>query len=347
MIALSPKLALCSAVTTLALLVPSSVAASQRSQQPMSASPCQLVAGLGGSDRNRGTPESPYATVSRLVGALQPGETGCLLSGRYRTDIHLSKKGRRNARLTLRAAPGATVTICGFVVFKPGASFWRLTRLEIDGSCSSQNTVQIYANHATLDHDNVTNRHLAQSCVMVGAPGYGHGRYAAIHHNRIHDCGSSGSHYYHGIYANSPRDARITDNFVYDNAGFGIHLYPDAQSTEVERNVVDGNYNEGGLVFAGSSTASSNNFVKHNVFSDNGAYGVSSSWGGPVGDANVVVANCFWRNEDGPFDPAHRGFVVRRNVEARPDFIATTPHDYRIRRGSRCRKMQPHGHVGP
>ena len=248
----------------------------------------------------------------------------------------------------LRGAPGARATICGFVGFMHGGDYWRLSHLYVDGTCSTQNTVQVYANHATLDHLDITNRHRAQSCVMLGTPGDGRARYTILQHNRIHDCGRSDSHFYHGIYANSPRDARVSDNYVYANAGFGIHLYPDAQRTVVERNVVDGNFNESGLVFAGTgSSASSDNRVRRNIFSGNGAYGVAASWGGAVGHGNVVGANCFWGNAQGALPITHPGFEVGQNLDIAPAFVGSTVRDYRLRRGSRCRPMEPRGHVGP
>jgi copper-binding protein NosD len=349
MSSLSPKLASCIAVTTLAVLAPSSVAASKPAgHQPRWGALCQRVASPDGSDDNPGTRALPFESASHLVQALRPGETGCLVSGRYRGDVHLIRAGRRKARITLRAAPGAKATICGFVVLLPGAAYWRLAHLSIDGSCSPQNTIQIYADHAMLDHDDVTNRHLGPSCILVGSPRDGAPTGVVLAHNRVHDCGRSGSHWDHGIYASSPRFARITDNYVYANAGFGIHLYADAQSTVVERNVVDASFSESGLVFGGAEkSASSHNLVRQNIFSGNGKYGAKSFWDGPIGVGNALVANCFWRNRYGPFPSSRVGFDPRRNIEANPRFVDAAAHDYRVAPRSRCRKMQPRGHVGP
>jgi hypothetical protein len=286
--------------------------------------------------------------VSRLVAALRPGQTGCLLSGRFEEDVRIARKGRANKRMTLRAAPDARATICGAVEFKSTAAYWRLTRLQIDGSCSTQNTVHIYGNHITLDHNDVTNRRSAQSCVMLGDHGYGLAHDAMLHHNRIHDCGTGDSRFFHGIYANAPRNAQITDNYIYANSGYGIQLYPDAQETLVERNVIDGNITEGGLVFSGETPyASSHNLVAHNIFSRNGDYGVGSSWGTRVGTGNVAKANCFWKNAKSAFAPDGVGYVRKGNIDANPGFIARNAWDYRLRRRSPCRTMQPRGHVGP
>jgi parallel beta-helix repeat protein len=153
----------------------------------------------------------------------------------------------------------------------------------------------------------------------------------------------------HGIYADSSRDARISDNYIYANAGFGIHLYPDAQGTIVTRNVIDENLTESGLVFGGQSPyASSNNIVRRNIFSRNALYGVSSSWGGEhVGSANVAEENCFWRNSAGPTSPSSRGYATRANINANPRFVAADSHDYRVVPKSPCAAMQPRGTVGP
>jgi hypothetical protein len=259
------------------------------------------------------------------------------------------RSGRPNSPMTLRAAPGAKPTLCGRIDFKSSADYWRLTRLNVDGSCTRENTVQIYGDHVTVSHADITNRHIAESCVYIGGAIWGRARETVIRNNRIHDCGDDGNGHTHGIYADAPRQARITDNYIYANSGFGIHLYPDAQETLVEHNVIDGNLTQGGLVFAGEAPyASSHNLVRWNIFSGNGGYGISSSWAaGHVGAANIANGNCFWQNARGTFDSPPLGYRARKNVDANPLFVAQAARDYRLRRGSPCGKMQARGHVGP
>jgi parallel beta helix pectate lyase-like protein len=308
---------------------------------------CQRVAAPNGNDSNSGTSRSPFASVSRLVAALRPGQTGCLASGRFQGDVRVSRRGGQKKPTTLRAVPGGNATICGYIEFRPTADHWRLTGLRIDGSCSDQNTIQIFADHITLDHDDVTNSRRAQSCVYIGNPTYGRAANTVLRNDRIHDCGNNTT-FTHGIYADSPRNAKITDNYIYSNAGFGVQLYPDAENTLFERNVVDSSVGKSGLIFSGEAPyASSHNLVTHNVFSSNGAYGVSSWWGGPVGKANLAESNCFWRNADGAVDPDRVGYRSKGNITANPLFVSQRGHDYRLRRGSRCRMMEPRGHVGP
>jgi hypothetical protein len=341
------------ALTTLAALMSLSVALAQpQAKKPRArAAPCQRFASPRGEDSNRGTKKSPFETAARLARALKAGQTGCLLAGRFTGNVGISGRGRPGLLITLRAAPGAKATICG-VQFQPGADYWRLSGLSIDGSCSTQwFTVQIYADHVTLDHDDVTNHHRAGSCVLIG----GHVRdggvapNAWLHHDRIHDCGSTTTGpASHGIYAAAARSARVTDSYIYGNSGYGIQLYPDAQGTLVERNVIDGNSTKSGLVFAGRSPyASSNNVVTENIFTRNGMFGITASWGGQVGTGNLVKANCFWANSKGAFNRDSVGFVRKRNLEANPNFVSAPSGDYRMHRKSPCRAMRPRGRVGP
>jgi len=350
MVSLSPKLAWCVVLVVLTTLFASSARAprAEATRSGAKAPGCHRFVAPNGNDRNRGDRRSPFATVSRLVATLRAGQTGCLLSGRYREEVRITRAGRENKPITLTAGPGAKPTICGRVELKSSADYWRVTRLNVDGSCSSQNTIQIYGDHITLSHDDITNRHISKSCMYLGGASWGRPRETVIRNNRIHDCGDEGNDHTHGIYADAPRHARITDNYIYANSGFGIQLYPDAQETLVEHNVIDGNFTESGLVFGGEAPyASSNNLVRRNIFSGNGAYGVSSSWSGPVGAANIANGNCFWQNAKGTFDSSRLGYSARKNVYANPLFVAPTARDYRLRPGSPCKNMQPRGHVGP
>jgi Right handed beta helix region len=348
--ALRTKFVRCLGLSGVALVVASNAAAIAPSTAvAVSRAPqfCDRVAAPNGDDRNPGTARAPFASVSRLVEALGPGRTGCLRQGRFAEDVRIVRGGRQGKPITLRAAPGAKATICGYIAFKPTADYWRLSRVYVDGSCSSQNTIQIFANRVSLTHDDITNRRQSESCLYIGSDIYGISSKAVVDHNRIHDCGNDTT-FTHGIYADAPRNARITDNHIYANAGFGIQLYPDAQGTLFEHNVVDGNVGKSGLLFSGEAPyASSHNVVVHNIFSSNGAYGVSSWWGGGTGVANVAKSNCFWRNAEGAFDSDRVGYRLVSNIRTDPKFIAPKIHDYRLRRGSRCRMMAPRGHVGP
>ena len=112
------------------------------------------------------------------------------------------------------------------------------------------------------DND-VTNRHTT-ICFLLGSIEWGRARGTVIEHNRIHNCGEMPpSNHHHGIYVEASDRARITGNWIYDNADRGVQLFPDAQNTYVAGNVIDGNGQ--GVVF---SRKSSNNVVENNVLSN-------------------------------------------------------------------------------
>jgi hypothetical protein len=101
-------------------------------------------------------------------------------------------------------------------------------------------------------------------------------------------------------------------------------------------------------VFGGSPTAaSSHNVVRHNIFAANDKWGARSSYEGSVGLGNVLAANCFWDNGEGPFPSTKVGFNPRHNLYADPRFVDPASGNYQLVPGSPCRLMQPRGHVGP
>ena len=67
------------------------------------------------SDRNPGTEEAPWQTISRATGrgVLRPGDTVLIHAGIYRETVQPREGGRPGARITFRAVPGDTVVISG------------------------------------------------------------------------------------------------------------------------------------------------------------------------------------------------------------------------------------------
>ena len=97
---------------------------------------CALFASPTGSDASGdGTLAHPFATPGRLDRALSPGQRGCLESGSYgsvRTLQRFSRRGSPDARVIVSAAPGAAVTLRGWIVI--GAAYTTLENVVIDGS---------------------------------------------------------------------------------------------------------------------------------------------------------------------------------------------------------------------
>jgi hypothetical protein len=307
---------------------------------------CDRVASPRGSDRNPGTLRAPYRSPQKLVGALAPGETGCLRAGTYRGSseeyvLAIGRSGRRGAPITIRSFPGERAHLYGITQIAGRARWIKLTGLDFEGD-GSQNTIKIYGSDITLEHSDITNRRRGLSCVILGSPEEGKAERPLLRANRLHDCGDpANGNKDHAIYAAHTVDGLIAENSFADSSAYAIQFYPNAQSTRFERNVVDGGGDSirGGIVFAGDGEhASSHNLVAHNVIAFAATYGVTSEWEGPQGTGNVVRNNCFWHGGEGNIADLD-GFRTSANVVADPEFRDRDRGDYRMPSGNRCRRV--------
>jgi parallel beta-helix repeat protein len=322
-------LSLCLALSFLALAAPAA-------RSGRAAARCDRFAGPQGNDRAQGTRRHPFRTVGRLVQALGPGSVGCLLAGTFGGDLSIQRGGRPGKRMELRSASGIRATISGFIEIADTANYITISKLTIDGSSSPQNTLQVWGDMAKIVGNDINGGHSSstQNCIFLGHPSYGTAYNVLIDHNRIHDCGAAG--HGHGVYAAASADARIRRNKVYDNAGWGIQLYPDARSSQITENVIDGN-GRGSIIFAGDgSHASSLNRVLYNILSNPvEGYNLNSYWEAPVGADNVAERNCLWPpGKDS--SPSREGFVARRNLVGNPRFVNRAQRDFRLRAASPC-----------
>ena len=107
-----------------------------------------------------------------------------------------------------------------------------------------------------------------------------------------------------------------TRSLRYDNADRGVQLYPDADRTLVEGNVINGNGQE--LVFANSGNiVSSKNTMRGNAISNpRVGWNVSDNWDrtSEVARDNGVHDDCVWASDgrpNGVISPEERGFVAK------------------------------------
>jgi len=90
-----------------------------------------------GSDFNPGTESQPWATISRGVASLEPGDVLIVHGGTYHEVIVINVSGTPEAPIEIRAAPGEEVIVdqSGFgsncLVFAPGASYVRVSSLRL------------------------------------------------------------------------------------------------------------------------------------------------------------------------------------------------------------------------
>ncbi|MBV9213964.1 MAG: right-handed parallel beta-helix repeat-containing protein [Actinobacteria bacterium] len=302
---------------------------------------CTRVAAPNGSDSGAGTADDPYASVQQLVDSLQPGDTGCLRAGTYSEDVTINSGGSGDgSRVTLTSYPGERATVDGRLYVTDAANYVTVENLNLNGrdapTCASGTTCErlpsptVNGDYVIFSGDDVTNDHVA-ICFDLGNASYGRAEHDVIENNRIHDCGRiPSSNHDHGIYLTAADDTTVTGNVIYNNADRGIQLYPDAQRTTIEGNIIDGNGE--GVIFSGAGgTVSSNNIVEHNIISNARLrYNVESYFPDGVGSGNVVRDNCLYGGAEGDVVPGQLGFSATNNLVADPDYADAAAGDYSV-----------------
>jgi parallel beta-helix repeat protein len=153
----------------------------------------------------------------------------------------------------------------------------------------------------------------------------------------------------HGVYA-PYNDTTINGNLIFENAGWGVHVYPAPKHLAVTRNVCFGN-KVGGIILGGGECK-----VFNNVCSDNGI-GIFYFRSGCI--SNVVENNvsCFNHTDcgldkgGGDSKPSNNTddfncyFPGKPNAEVKPEpnevtadplFVDAKKRDYRLREKSPC-----------
>jgi parallel beta-helix repeat protein len=299
---------------------------------------CDKIASPLGSDAYPGTAAEPYATVDHLANSLSPGQTGCLRAGVFQGDVKVNRGGTQGAPTTITSFPGERAMVVGRFRVADTANHVVVSALDLDGRNGDMlPSPTINGDHVTFSANDVTNNHTT-ICFLLGSDQYGRARDTVIERNRIHDCGElPATNHHHGIYVEASDGARITDNWIYDNADRGVQLFPDAQGTYIARNVIDGNGQ--GIIF---SRESANNLAENNVISNPVLRYNIEDWE-LTGGGNVARRNCVWSTRH----PGHSGIqpgvgvATPENKVTDPGFVNRGAKDFRLRPGSPCLDFSP------
>jgi hypothetical protein len=298
---------------------------------------CDRYAAPSGSDADRGTRSRPYRTVAKLANSLRPGKTGCLREGLYRGRVKIRRGGRRGAPTGLRSAPGERALVRGRLHVANSANHVVIRALHLDGRNRARlPSPTVNGNDIVFRENDVTTRHTT-ICFLLGSKEWGRALGTVIERNRIHDCGElPPTNHHHGIYVEASSGARITGNWIYDNADRGVQLFPDARRTYVARNVIDGNGE--GIVF---SRRSAQNLVEENVIS-NPVVRYNLEDFELTGAGNVARRNCLWstRHPDRAGVQPDITVPIAESIVAEPAFADRAAKDFRIAGGD-CRERSP------
>jgi hypothetical protein len=295
---------------------------------------CDRFAGPHGSDRSRGNLRHPYRTVRRLARALRSGQTGCLLPGRY---SHPEVARLDRPGVTLRGVGPGRPLILDPIWILPRAVGAGLYNIKL----TTRDRVYVEPLKVQADRARIVGNVIfggpSASCILVGSQNRVAG--VTIERNVIRHCGRSGK-FDHLIYVENARRTTIRWNLLTDNhGGWAVHLYPNADDSLVEHNVIDGNF--GGVIIAGyGDDTSSGNLIRANAITYSGPRrNVEASWQGRFGSDNRVTANClFSQSADAPSGIGERwGFSAGSNaVIGGSPYVDRTAGDYRFHSRSPC-----------
>ncbi len=302
---------------------------------------CTRYASPGGSDSADGSREAPFATAQRLVDTLGPGDTGCLDAGTYHQAIlAIQNSGTREQRVVLRSTPGQRALIEGQIWIADNANFVTVAYVDNDATTTDlpapRPSPVVNGDDALFYGIDVWSRNSV--CFYLGDSEWGVAYRTVIRHNRIHDCGESGTNHRHGIYMADAVDAVIEENAIYDNPDRGIQLYPYSRGAIIRHNVIDSN-GEGIIISGDNGNASSDNLIEENVISNSRLrHDVESWWptGNPIGQNNEVRDNCIGGGNFGAIEEPEIGFTADDNILTTPTFLDPANKNFGLPTGSPC-----------
>ncbi len=136
----------------------------------------------GAADTNPGTEEQPCKTVQHAADAAKPGDTVCVMAGKYDERVKVKTGGAEGKPIAFVARPRRAVTVGGFDL---EAGYVRVEGFEITADPPAT-AVQLHASHCEI-LDNYIHDMMAGVAGTVGQPsGDGNTRdYSAVAHNRI------------------------------------------------------------------------------------------------------------------------------------------------------------------
>jgi hypothetical protein len=112
-------------------------------------------------------------------------------------------------------------------------------------TASLDKTIDVKANDITLRRVDITQQGgrgaQIMQCVLMGSASVRVSGFRA-EYSRFHGCGTdhpdqSIDDHYHGIYCSNASSPTFVGNWLYDNEGWGFHLYPDCDDAQVVGNV--------------------------------------------------------------------------------------------------------------
>lgn len=276
-----------------------------------------------GSASGSGTKDSPYGSVQQLVNSLAPGDIGCLAPDATfsETVTVLNRPGTADKPFIVRSEdPGRPATISAasdaatqaVVYIGTTASHFELLGVNVHAlSNVGTPAITIAGDSNAVDGGDITNPGNG-TCVQIGPSPDRRATGARLDGDAIHSCGNPSGGHADGVGISYADGTQVTNSYFYGSPRHGITLFPDAQRSSINHNVIGSQRNgmgDGeGVQFAGDgATSSSNNVVEANLITDNEHVNIGFNWNdgsGTPGTGNVVRGNCISNsaNTSGEFE---------------------------------------------
>jgi parallel beta-helix repeat protein len=321
-----------------------------------------------GSDTNNGSLAHPFASIAKGIAAAQPGDIVYVEAGTYVEAPYINKSGLSGKPIILSCAPGALgqVTVVppqSYVTSNPDSAVFTLDAADyvwINGFIIEGPMGQSYApasehygaNGITFENkaglgDEATNNVIYNN-VHCGIKEMNHGGQGIfIQGNVIFGNGTSTLD--HGIYMPAP-NSTLDGNVIFNNTGWGIHLYPSPANQTITHNILFNN-GVGGILLASNGdtvmyntavnnntwgilyfrSGCTNNIVEHNIFADNKYLNADYDSGGPMNSFpsnNIDDYNCYYPGQPRLQSPG------QHELYANPQFLNLAADDFRLASGT-------------
>ena len=139
-------------------------------------------AASGAADTNPGTEEKPFKTVQHAADAAKPGDTICVMAGKYDERVKVQAGGTEGKPVAFVAMPRRSATVGGFDL---EANYIRVEGFEITANPPAT-AVQLSASHCEVLDNYVHDMMVAVSGTAGRPSADGNTRdYSAVAHNRI------------------------------------------------------------------------------------------------------------------------------------------------------------------
>ncbi len=319
---------LCACVVLLALAGVLAVSAQQATATDPGCDVFAAPPSLGGDNSNSGKSlQTPVATIRKLLAIVPRGRgeeargVACVRRGTY--DFSRSLEATlAKPWTTLRPYDGEAATLVGRLVIGVKARHAVVAGLTLNGyrPGKPQNpSLLVYGDRSIVRDNVITNDH-TEICVHVTDYFGDRAKQVTIAGNEIYGCGAiEHLNHDHGIYVANANRTRILGNHIHDNQDRGIQLWPNADRSLVEGNVVDQNGQGilvGGERRRGPDLSSDHNVIRGNLITHSQANYEDPDGAGPIqenkhgwnlefisnpgGDGNLVEGNCLFADHPDP-----------------------------------------------